>query len=377
MKGPDGKSRRIRRRVYIMGWILLLLLWVPVVTWISVKGARQFTVGTDDPFNLRGDAYWKLRYLQLQWPLADASPGLVQNTIHPTRGWTPKPNFRHVGATLESTNSRGQRSILEFHPRPEKYTVLVFGDSFTFGVDVADSAVWPTLLQGLDTRLNVANMGAPGYGTDQMLITLEETFSEYKPQLIILAPISDDLHRAMLSFREYRKPKFVIGKDDTLILTNTPIGSTQNTLYRLYGDYGFFHPKKTLAEEDTAFQHTVISGQYDRDWPRLNRLIVQRAEHEAQQGGAELLVVHLGSCLEIASPLPEGGAWIDPINEQNVMADAAAQCGAPFLGTVEAFRKNPGPWTSGHYGERETRFVAGLVYDKIQQLASWKKFTGN
>ena len=146
---------------------------------------------------------------------------------HKTRGWTPKPNISLIKDGYRyTTNNLGHRALEDYTYDNDQYQILIVGDSYTFGVDTDDSCVWPNMLEALDNRLNVINLAVGGYGIDQMYITLRETISFYKPNLVIVAFIGDNIWRAMLDFRDYKKPKFDIN-GDTLVLTNTPIGSIE------------------------------------------------------------------------------------------------------------------------------------------------------
>ncbi|MEE9543935.1 MAG: SGNH/GDSL hydrolase family protein, partial [Thermodesulfobacteriota bacterium] len=135
---------------------------------------------------------------------------------HPTRGWALRANLKQiVDDKRYATNGDGFRSLYEYSFDPERYGVMIVGDSFTFvdGVDTVDT--WPNLLSELDARLNVFNLAGSGYGIDQMYLTLTEEIERYKPKLVIAAFIDNNLHRTLLDFRDYKKPRFVL-KDNIL-----------------------------------------------------------------------------------------------------------------------------------------------------------------
>lgn len=364
-----GIQKPVRMLVSTSRWLAIAIGLLLLYRWS--------TVGFGNSFDPQGEAFWKLQYLQSNWPVADNSPDFIQNVIHPTRGWTPRPNLRFYGAAshvLESTNNRGHRSPVDYVAHPGRYTVAVLGDSFTFGQDAADVDVWPTVLQGLNADLDVVNLGVPGYGTDQMLITLKETIGEYKPQLVILAPISDDLDRAMLSFREYAKPKFIVDVHGGLALTHSPVGGKRDTLSQLRAECGFFRVKNALAEMDKEVRRRKETGAYEQERWRVNTGIVSEAARVARDAGSALLVVHLGSLIEIAPASPGGVKPSGSVAAETVLRDAARRSGAAFLATVPAFRASDTPWVMGHYGGSEARFVARLVYDAIRAEPSWKAY---
>jgi hypothetical protein len=79
--------------------------------------------------------------------------------------------------------------------------ILVFGDSFT--ATVHDGDTWPNLLQRrlserLNKTVNVVNFGRDGYGVLQMLDLAAAKIREWKPDLAIVAFITNDLQRVRI-----------------------------------------------------------------------------------------------------------------------------------------------------------------------------------
>jgi hypothetical protein len=77
--------------------------------------------------------------------------------------------------------------------------VLVFGDSFTSQCN--DGMTWPDFLQDLlevqlGRSVHVVNFGRDGYGVLQMFDLAAAKVPEWKPDLAVIAFITDDLHRA-------------------------------------------------------------------------------------------------------------------------------------------------------------------------------------
>ncbi|MEM9541947.1 MAG: hypothetical protein AAGA60_20925, partial [Cyanobacteria bacterium P01_E01_bin.42] len=135
-----------------------------------------------------GSYWWKSQYIKRY----ESNRGLMRdarlNDPHPTRGWTPRANLNvTIGDVTYTTNQQGHRALKDYEPNPQQYTVLVVGDSYSFGIDTDDSFLWTNLLQEKDRRLNIINLGVAGYGLDQIYITLKETIETYKPDLVIAA----------------------------------------------------------------------------------------------------------------------------------------------------------------------------------------------
>jgi hypothetical protein len=100
-------------------------------------------------------------------------------------GWTARPNLHNLdiaasgGHFASSTDSVGHRLILApTAPRPhsDRDAVLLVGDSFVYGLSVADSETVANQLARSAAERAVVNLGVPGYGTDQELVSLEKYY---------------------------------------------------------------------------------------------------------------------------------------------------------------------------------------------------------
>jgi len=318
---------------------------------------QAVTVGFGNSYDRAGDAAWILDYLQRPGTYST----LKNHDAHPTRGWIPKARLDEDNPPCH-TNSRGQRGTEEYSNQPDKYVVLAFGDSFTFGAEAADQDTWPALLGSLDKRLQVVNLGVNGYGLDQMFIALRETVGEYRPSLVLFAPIADDLQRSMLSFRSYRKPRFVLDENRQLLLTNVPIGGERDTASYIRERFGLFFVKDRLRKLDEQFMLTLADGRYHRELQALNDKIIREANRCTREAGADFLLVHLATMAD----LPENVAILDALGKSGEI-----NC----LSTANALSRLPQPWSNAHYQRREATVVAETIFAGIQQLPSWKAFT--
>ncbi|MBX7185929.1 MAG: SGNH/GDSL hydrolase family protein [Vicinamibacteria bacterium] len=177
------------------------------------------------------DASWRL-----QWAARQAEQkGLnyVLDDWSPSRGWTLKPNLRDVPfrGKVVNSNSKGIRGVAEFaYEKPPGVTrIVVLGDSFTFGEEVGDDDTYSHHLQNLIPNSEVLNLGIHGYGHDQMLLYLQEEGLKYRPDIVLLGFMPDDMERNVLSFRDYAKPHFAV-KDGRMELTTGPIPRPEETL---------------------------------------------------------------------------------------------------------------------------------------------------
>jgi len=110
------------------------------------------------------------------------------HTYSPEYGWTPRPSFRYTLAGSETTINRLGYRGREYGPAhgPGKTRLVMLGDSVTFGFGVRDDETFSAVLESLDPRLEVVNLGVPGYGTDQELLKLRGEGLSYRPDGVVL-----------------------------------------------------------------------------------------------------------------------------------------------------------------------------------------------
>jgi hypothetical protein len=84
---------------------------------------------------------------------------------------------------------------------PQDAIVVVTGDSYTKGADVADDDTYPAALERM-LGVGVANLGVGGYGPEQALLKLESLIDRFPhARVAVLSILSDDTSRMMNSFR--------------------------------------------------------------------------------------------------------------------------------------------------------------------------------
>jgi len=317
--------------------------------------------------DFRGDAYWKYAFLKTHPFLPDDS-GFGLHAIHPTRGWTCKPNGTPPEGTLKLTNSQGLRAVEDYVFAPDKFRIMVVGDSFTFGLFDNHESVWPLQLQQQDDRLSVVNLAVSGYGIDQMYITLHEEMANYKPHLVIFALITEDMDRSMLGFREYQKPRFILENTGELRLTNVPIGSLADTLKHLRQRYESPWGYYRLARENQQVLQAIEEGRYEAERDALNQSIIEHAIACTREYGAGFMLIHLASNLEIS--LTEMDRENDNTIE-NYLRSIATKEQVDFFSTRRAFLNGGQDWVVGHYTALEAAFVAKRIYEQLQQHEAW------
>lgn len=84
-------------------------------------------------------------------------------------------------------NSKGLRDREYDYDKPANVTrVLLFGDSFAFGTGVAQEETIADVAEGRLDRVEILNMGVPGYGLDQILLSFLAQGIRYHPDLVVV-----------------------------------------------------------------------------------------------------------------------------------------------------------------------------------------------
>ena len=100
------------------------------------------------------------------------------------RGRTASRRTRRASATRRTRTRR----------RPGAYRIAVLGDSFVFGSGVAQDAILTRRLAAhLGPGFEIVNLGVPGYGTDQELLTLRRWGRKLAPDLVLLGFFWNDI----------------------------------------------------------------------------------------------------------------------------------------------------------------------------------------
>lgn len=149
----------------------------------------------------------------------------------PALGWRVRPNanVKHVKPGVYEvsvkTNAFGLRGTYPYSLNKAHGTlrVGVFGDSQTFGETVSDGETYIALLNRRLDNAEIINFGVRGYGTDQMLLYLEQEAQKYNLDIVVLATAFYHMRRNVTSFLFYAKPQFNLLDDGQLRLSGIPV----------------------------------------------------------------------------------------------------------------------------------------------------------
>ena len=210
----------------------------------------------------------------------------------PVTGWRTQPDIRDKKLWEDkrlNTNDRGLRGTRNYnYEKPEDTTrILVLGDSFTFGEEVSDNETWPFYMQQLLPHTEVINMGVHGFGHDQMLLQLKEEGVKYQPDIVILGYLIEDMHRNMLAFRDFAKPKYVV-KNNQLKLTNSPVPTPEEVL-----KWDWLRPRILDLWSFIHYRTTKANGAYDKQEKLVTAHLLKEIVKTVKETGAIPVIAYL------------------------------------------------------------------------------------
>ena len=134
-------------------------------------------------------------------------------------GYMPRAGHREPGITIDADGLRISGMVAQ---TSSIAPILAVGNSFTFGLDVADTETWPAQLQLISGR-RVLNGGVSGYGFDQIVLRAEQLTAIHKPSVVVVGFIADDILRTeMRRMWWHDKPWFAI-ENGRLVLKGVPV----------------------------------------------------------------------------------------------------------------------------------------------------------
>jgi hypothetical protein len=338
----------LNRETLIKASVVLL----STVVSLAVAEVLLRVITTPEYFlDVRTDSYWKA----LKGTPVYQTPEERDIVPDSELGWRMKPLFESVGV---HHNSRGFRAKREYMSKPGTPRVFVIGDSFTYGLGVADDSTYPAYLEQI-TGIEVVNAGVNAYGVDQALLMWEIEGQRLHPTHVILGYFVDDFFRNELSFRDAPKPHFMF--DPTI---------QQFSLKTIADDYANSSEESSGAILESSLRVPQAIGWLVRrvrlktgfiDEERLARTartseyILRRLQSSVTQSGARLMIVVIGHSYEEQHEY----LWI----EKSIM-DACRSIGIECLNLAAARREvDPGILYghNGHFSEEGHRYAAKKI----------------
>jgi hypothetical protein len=278
-----------------------------------------------------------------------------------TKGWSIKPNLINMSFAdkLLNSNSKGIRGNKEYeYGKSANKRILIFGDSFTFGEETSDSENYPYYLQQMLPSFEIINFGVLGYGHDQMLIYFKEEGVKYKPDIVILGFMNENMLRNTLTFRDYSKPKFELA-NGKLKLKNFPVPKPKefikNEPYRL----------KIIDLFSILYQkYRFMTGTQQKEMEEITTAIISEMVKEIRRIGAIPVLVYLPTGHEMDNPNIMGPG-------EPFLANYCINHGVYYLSLRPRFLEKARNFiklkTFGHYGQKEHQIISEAIKEYLDE----------
>ncbi len=304
---------------------------------------------------------WPNFVLDARTVLAESDRGRY---VHDERlGYVPRAGHASGGVTIEAG---GLRRTGEALAGP---SILAVGDSFTFGEEVDDGQTWPAQLQALTGR-RVLNGGVTGYGFDQVVLRAEQLAALYKPAVIVVAFIADDIRRTeMRRLWSADKPYFAVdgGKLELRGVPVPPRAEPRSTLSFWQRTLGYsylfdFILRRLDLLHDWFGDHLRVAPSGSGE-PIACRLAGRLAELQRTSGARVIVMAEYDPVV-----------WDDAAfaAEQRRMTkgllDCAAKAGLATIDSFDALAATGKPrqlYVLWHMNEAGNRLIAGLVAHEL------------
>lgn len=121
------------------------------------------------------------------------------------------------------SDENGFRNSHGFGDQGESLEIVVLGDSQVFGEGVEEEERFTNLIEAYHPEWHIDNLAMPGYGTDLMLMTLENVGIDLNPDVVIFIIFADDLSRVYPYFSAHgvKIPHFAL-RSGKLVKTPYP-----------------------------------------------------------------------------------------------------------------------------------------------------------
>jgi len=227
----------------------------------------------------------KVNYYPQSSVLSEKQKQLIKSRIedrpplgghHPILGWRPKPHTRTEEVRINSQGIRADHDYAQT-VKPELVRVSAFGDSFTFGNEVANEETWERQLESRDPRFEVLNFGVGAYGLDQAYLRYLHEGIPFNSDIVVIGFMTENIHRNLNVFRPfyhssysdniYTKPRFLLENGHFTLLKN-PLATIEDYRRFVTNDEAVL---REIGTHDYFYQIKYRAG--PMDWLPSARLI--------------------------------------------------------------------------------------------------------
>lgn len=330
-------------------------------------------------------------------------------TWDPEIGWVLLPGGTTAGGqSIAAGGMRGPRDYPE-ERTPGLLRLCCYGDSFTYGDEVADNAAYPFQLEEFAAAagrpLEAINFGLPGGGTDQALLIHRRESPRFAPDVVAIGILLENIGRNVNRYRPRwspntgrpaSKPRFVLDESGELqLLPNPPYDSRDDYIAAVAsgevaersaeGDYWLGRPTlgplRYLGIARVAgFVWAHLERQPKRLWSdpdgepyRTSLALLERFHREALEGGAAaapVLVFHTRD--DLIEYVDTGERyWDGLLGDLDRLGIPYIDLAEPLADLVREHREDPSVGsvyvaTDGHLDYAGNNRVAAAVWEWLE-----------
>ena len=339
-------------------WILTLVLCVFFL--VFVEGASSILVAINEAI--------------------EGSETIEMTKYDAKLGWTGIPSAfspdQYGPGIYVRTNARGFRNESETQEStPQgKLRIICTGDSNTYGQGVSNDQTWCHLLSILDPRIDVINLGIPGYGIDQMYLRYLQEGMFLEHEVHIFAFISGDLDRMGHDNKNgFGKPKLRL-VDERLEATGQPVPKLKWDISRAVA-------RANLRAVDVG-QRVIrwFAGplRYRTTADPQLKVLAPAVFQAIQRIGEQQGVLPFFVFLPVALDIPSDRHWYSWLKDSETDLGVPLIDLTPDLRAVSArdaalfFIPENAP-AGGHYSEAGNKWVAEMLYARLLSLSAVRK----
>ena len=222
---------------------------------------------------------------------------------------------------------------------PSTYRIAVLGDSFAEALQVdLEEAFHSVMERELEAspvltgkNVEVFNFGVSGFGTAQEFILLQETVSQYSPDLVLLALVTEnDIRNNSKSLNQDEMIPYFVYRDGELVLDNSFLSSKRyrsrrslpariaysainysrllQLLYHVKSTISLYQWNQQVHEEaaeagfEAGLDEVVYLEPVDVEWEeawRITEALIAKMDDEVSAMGAEFLIVTLSAGIQV------------------------------------------------------------------------------
>ena len=297
-------------------------------------------------------------------------------------GWRLVPDreglFKGKGFSVQVEQSeQGLRD--RFYPwerEANRKRILVLGDSvvWCWGVEMSDC--FTEVVADALPMTDVIAAGVPGYGTAQEVLLYEQELARFRPDLVLLLFVSNDLSD---NFEERKRPLFEL-RDGNLVLGNVPVPRRKSMRKEwLQAHSALFRQVNHAAQVVQLMLRMVREGTHlerkgdyapiapadESQARRITEALIDRLARSVAKGGGRLAIVNSGGPEDL-------GRWLEGFSRDRSVPYLDL---APTLERGEAAGSTTRLPADSHFSAEGHTIAAGAILDFLRSENLLNNFT--